>query len=203
MIHLRRPTMPAARPELAFPLSVVRRVGDPSREALVPLRIEDMMRTAERVTGLHDYGDDGGFRERLHRAFGSLMRIDWNLIGRIGVRTNLLWHLTNRLRLVDLLKRHPEVRDTPIDPPIVVLGLFRTGSTFLHNVLAEDSALRAGRNWEFSYPAGRPTAPFDDRTRCRAQAPDRRPHLRDRGLRPDRRAGGVGARLLRLALRRA
>lgn len=121
------------------------------------------MREAERITGLSDYGDEHGFRARMDHAFASLLRVDWNLIGRIGVRTNLIWHLTNRLRIVHALKTHPEIRDTPIEPPIVVLGLFRTGSTFLHNVLAADPALQAGRNWEFSYPAGRAHDPLGDR----------------------------------------
>lgn len=155
---------PTRRPELGFPLSLVRRLGDGRRYELVPLELERLMRTAERVTGLRDYGDDHGFRGRVEQAFTSLMRIDWNLIGRFAVRTNMLWHLTNRLRLVHLLKEHPEVTESPIDPPVVVLGLFRTGSTFVHNVLAADPALRAGRNWEFSYPAGRRGDPLGDRT---------------------------------------
>lgn len=152
----------AFRPELGFPLSLVHRLGERDRERWVPLRLPDLMAHAERATGLSDYGDDGGFRRRLEHAFDSLMRIEWNIIGRLGVRTNLLWNLTNRLRLVHALQRYPEIRATPIEPPVVVLGLFRTGSTFLHNVLAADPALRAGRNWQFSHPVGRREDPLGD-----------------------------------------
>ena len=85
----------------------------------------------------------------------SLKDTEWNLIGRVAVRTNLRWHLINRLNLVELLKRHPELRQIEVAPPIVIVGLFRTGTTFLHNIMAADPNTRAGATWELAYPVGR------------------------------------------------
>ncbi|MGB8330270.1 MAG: sulfotransferase [Polyangiales bacterium] len=114
------------------------------------------MRLAERLTGLHDYGDhDGAFRERLDQTIESVLDNDWNTVGRFGIRYILHWHLSNRLRIVELLKRHPEIRGVDIRRPLVITGLFRTGSTYLHNVLAADPGNRAGRMWELAHPVGR------------------------------------------------
>ena len=46
----------------------------------------------------------------------------------------------NRLLLTTSLKRHPEILDIPIERPIVIAGLPRTGTTHLHNLLAADPA---------------------------------------------------------------
>lgn len=68
---------------------------------------------------------------------------------------SLRWQLINRLHLVELLKRRAELRDIRVERPILITGLFRTGTTFLHNVMAADSHYRVGCTWEFSYPVGR------------------------------------------------
>ena len=114
------------------------------------------MRLAERLTGLHDYGDaDGSFRTRLEDTIDAVLRIDWNTLGRFGVRYILHWHLSNRLRIVELLKRRPDIERIPIERPIIITGLFRTGTTYLHNVLAADPDNRAARMWELAHPIGR------------------------------------------------
>jgi hypothetical protein len=65
----------------------------------------------------------------------------------------------NRLLLTDLLARHPEIHDVAVERPIVVLGLPRTGTTHLHNVLAADPALRSLPYWESLQPVVAPGAP--------------------------------------------
>ena len=112
------------------------------------------MRLAERLNGLDDYGDHG-FRERLEESMESVLEVDWNALGRFGLRYIFNWHLGNRLRLVELLKRRPDLLDIDIERPIVITGLFRTGTTYLHNVLAADPSSRAACTWEFAHPVGR------------------------------------------------
>lgn len=151
-----------ATARLPWYLEAVNAVADPIRRVAWPLDPDKMMATARRQTGLDDFGDVDGFGERYRAQVASINRIDWSFAGRAGVRVNLLWALTNRLRATHALARHPEVRDVPVRPPIVILGLFRTGSTFLHHVLAADPALRAGWMWEFGYSAGRRRDPLGD-----------------------------------------
>jgi hypothetical protein len=138
----------------SFPLSVLARLADPVRRPLLPIDAERAMRLAERLTGLHDYGD-GDLRERLDQTIETLLRTDWNALGRFGIRYILNWHLSNRLRIVQLLKQRPDIEGIEIGRPIVITGLFRTGTTYLHNVLAADPTSRAGRMWEFAHPVGR------------------------------------------------
>ena len=44
----------------------------------------------------------------------------------------------------------------------MITGLFRTGTTFLHAVLAADPNNRVGRAWELMYPTGRQKDPLGD-----------------------------------------
>jgi hypothetical protein len=151
-------TPKALRP--GFPFTWVNKL-DPIRERIIPIDARFALKLAERVTGLHDYGDDG-FLQRFEDAIEGINEIDLTTTGRFGVSYVLHWHLTNKLRVVDAAKRHPEIREIPIERPIVILGLFRTGTTFLHAVLAADPNNRAGRAWELFYPVGRRRDPFGD-----------------------------------------
>lgn len=138
-------------------------LAGPLRTQLVRVDAERTMKMAERLTGLRDYGDsDGGFRQRLDEAVESLTCVDWNIVGRFGIRYILNWHLSNRLRVVEALKQNPQLEEIVLERPLVITGLFRTGTTFLHNVLAADPRSRVGRMWEFSYPVGRPRDPMGD-----------------------------------------
>ncbi len=98
-------TEPPPSLRLPFLLSVASGFADRWPALLVPIDVDRAKRTAERITGLCDYGDDGGFGRRLHATVESLKDTEWNLIGRVAVRTSLRWHLINRLNLVELLKR--------------------------------------------------------------------------------------------------
>ena len=109
---------------------------------------------AERLNGLDDYGGEGVL-DRLDETVASLHQVEWNALGHFGIRYILNYHLGNRLRLVELLKQRPDLEQLPIERPIIITGLFRTGTTFLHNVLSVDPASRVGRTWELVHPVGR------------------------------------------------
>lgn len=112
------------------------------------------MKLAERLNGLHDYGG-GGMQGRLEETMESVLQVDWNALGRFGLRYIFNWQLGNRLRLVELFKQRPDILDVGVDRPIIITGLFRTGTTYLHNVLAADPRSRAARTWELAHPVGR------------------------------------------------
>jgi sulfotransferase family protein len=56
------------------------------------------------------------------------------------------------LLLADLLKRHPEINDIDLLPPVVIAGLPRTGTTHLHNLLAAAPTFRTLPYWESFEP---------------------------------------------------
>jgi hypothetical protein len=69
-------------------------------------------------------------------------------VGQRNLYSQILDHLVQRLRFVDLWKRHPEILDEPIQAPLIIIGLPRSGTTFLQQLLACDTRLRAVPFWE-------------------------------------------------------
>ena len=151
-----------------LPFSLVNKLDGLSKK-MIPIESERAMKLAQRTTGLDDWGD-GGFRARLDSAVDGLNEAKLNTTGLFGARYVLNWHLGNRLRIVDFAKRHPELDEINIERPLVITGFFRTGTTFLHNVLAADPNNRVGRAWELAYPLGRLNDPLGDVAWRRAQA---------------------------------
>jgi hypothetical protein len=127
------------------------------REAVVPmaatleLEAEPLLARARAETGLDDFGEPG-FRARLDVLLAALRDAGLAPFGVVGNHTLVLQLLKSRLLVEDLLRRHPEIAQIPIRRPIVIVGLPRTGTTHLHNLLAADPALRSLPYWESLEP---------------------------------------------------
>ncbi|MEE3331291.1 MAG: sulfotransferase [Myxococcota bacterium] len=135
----------AGRP--ALPLRLLNAVGRlaPRQPSLKP---DSLIETAVEKTGLSDFGGDE-FREALEVLCDSLNReANLHTFGRMAQRKMLIGILESRLQLFDWAAKHPEVRDERIAPPIVVLGLPRTGTTLLSHLLDLDPRTRSLRQWE-------------------------------------------------------
>jgi len=151
-----------------LPFSLVNKLDGLSKK-MIPIDADRVMKMAERTTGLSDWGD-GGFQQRLKSTVDGLNEANLNTTGLFGARYVLNWHLGNKLRVIDFAKRHPELDEVDIERPVVITGFFRTGTTFLHNVLAADPNNRVAKAWELSYPLGRLGDPLGDVAWRRAQA---------------------------------
>ena len=147
--------MPPNAYGLPLPVRLLNLAGDgASRLGLQPisLRPEALLEKAQASTGLTDFGGDE-FREPLAMLLTGLENeARLSLMGRIVARTDLLRTLENRLRMVDLFARHPEVTRQAIDRPIFVVGPPRTGTTIFHDLLAMDPKIRVPLSWETSLP---------------------------------------------------
>jgi LPS sulfotransferase NodH len=75
-----------------------------------------------------------------------------SIIGRIAVRQHLSELLATRFALIDYWQRTPEIQAQEIHPQIFITGLPKSGSTFLHRLLAHDSNNRAPEMWEVMFP---------------------------------------------------
>jgi len=116
---------------------------------------ESLMRRAQRRTGLSDFGDEN-FRAPLRVLLKAYEEeSDLHPAGRLMARINILVLLCNRLRVQDLLNRHPEILQRPIDRPMFVVALPRTGTTLLYNLLALDPQKRPLMMWEAITPVPR------------------------------------------------
>lgn len=112
-----------------------------------------LRQTAERDTGLDDWGDDP-LQELLSTLVHSL-ESDGRLtpIGRLVARRGLRHVLGTRLYIQRALREQPHCAERPIRRPLFVAGLPRTGTTFLHNLLAQDPVSRPLLTWETAFPA--------------------------------------------------
>ena len=73
--------------------------------------------------------------------------------GRAAVRASLVGALETQARLRRLSSEHPEIAHTPVPRPVFVTGLLRTGTTLVHNLLAQHPGLRVPALWELMHPA--------------------------------------------------
>ncbi|MBV6416042.1 MAG: hypothetical protein CMLOHMNK_00570 [Steroidobacteraceae bacterium] len=126
-----------------------------------------LLDSARRNTGLTDFGNEADWREGFQRLLASLNEeARLNAVGRLIAFNDLLRHLENRLRVTDDIKRHPEILDVEIVKPLFMVGLPRTGSTIMHDLLAKDPANRVPMTWEchlMSPPPERATYETDPR----------------------------------------
>jgi hypothetical protein len=120
---------------------------------------------ARRKTGLEDFGEPP-LEPALSVLVASLER-EANLhpLGRFLMRIHLQELLAARLRFVAQCEARREeiTRSNPV-APIFIVGMPRSGSTFLHELLARDEAMRAPRVWAVMSPedAARPDRGWGD-----------------------------------------
>ncbi len=101
-------------------------------------------------TGLSDFGS--GHLEGLRVLLETYEHNPFHEHGRVRNRRQIVRLLVTRLRVLDALKRHPEIRARPIRAPWFLTGLPRSGTSALFNLLAADSSARALLNWEARIP---------------------------------------------------
>lgn len=143
---------------------ILRRAG----LGMADLDPEGLIDQARRETGLHDLGDPS-FRDPLRRLLESMdSDARLNPLGRLASRYDVLRLLSNRLKVEEDRKRHPEIAGEEVRRPLIITGLPRTGTTLLFNLLALDSGNRALLTWESMHPSPPPeTASRRDDPRIR------------------------------------
>jgi len=111
-----------------------------------------LVAAAERRTGMSDF-EDLTLLDRL-AAQVAAVEADAGLsgMGRFLVRQRLVGLLAARLRLEDFVRRHPESLEVELEPPVIVVGLPRSGTTHLVNLLATDRRFRSLPWWEIQEP---------------------------------------------------
>lgn len=117
------------------------------------LNRDDLIRTARKSTNLMDLGKD--FQEdpldRLILSLNQEARL--HPVGRFISRKRIINLLTVRLKAEYWFKRHPEILEMELNPPWVITGLQRTGTTKLHRLLTADPENRILKSWEAINPA--------------------------------------------------
>jgi hypothetical protein len=110
------------------------------------------------ATGLNDFGSSY-YREGLERTVDALnTEAELNDLGRVMQHATISNALIQRLKIIDAYRAHPEIADEVIDGPIVILGLPRTGTTALGQLISADPQFRFLRTWESQAPTPPPEA---------------------------------------------
>lgn len=101
--------------------------------------------------GLNDFGDTW-FETAYAHAADMVNGRNLSSLGKYISFDSMMRRLVARLRVQDELKRSPGALARPLVPPVFVLGLPRTGTTFLHHLLSLDDAVRCPQTWELFDP---------------------------------------------------
>ncbi len=102
--------------------------------------------------GLKDFGDRSFLPalEVLCDALDAEARLSES--GRYVFRLKLVGQLTTRLRVAEDLRLHPAIAGEIVEPPLVIVGLPRTGTTKLHRLLSRDPRFWWMAFWESQFP---------------------------------------------------
>jgi len=101
--------------------------------------------------------DAADFRERLERLCAALhAEADLNPLGRAMAWGQLSRVVKNRLAFGALWLDRPELLETPLAPPIIVVGHMRSGTTRIHTLLAADPAHSHTRYCDAYHPVPAP-----------------------------------------------
>lgn len=142
---------PELAPEIAEMMEQTAALADQ-----IELSPEAVLGAAAAQTGLSDFGPDE-FRAPLEVLCHSMANeADHSPMGKVSSFSQLSSFAANRLRIEQYIKDHPDALDVPIDRPIVIAGLPRTGTTHLHNLISADPSLRSLPWWEALEPVPPP-----------------------------------------------
>jgi len=123
----------------------------------VPLDVDSLLAEACANTGLSDFGPDDVWREGLEvltKSFDTESKL--TLLGRILCRTDIVNSLENRLLIEETYRTLPAIDDERIDGPLFIVGLPRSGTSILHELLSQDPAHRVPLSWEALHPCPPP-----------------------------------------------
>ncbi|WP_421845398.1 sulfotransferase family protein [Mycobacterium sp.] len=133
--------------------AVQQQILDHTESRHVDLDLSQMIDEATVQAGVDDLDEADGVATRA-AAYVEAIEADegLNQMIRATLRARIVRLLRNRLSFNDLNKRYPEIEAIPIEKPLIVVGMPRSGTTHLVNMLAADPRRRALPYWESREP---------------------------------------------------
>lgn len=150
-----------SQPQMPWKVRAINRVGPtvaklPFAGRASSLSVDSMLAEARQRAGFEDFGNHE-FIPALQVLVQALEReAHLSFHGRVGTRKSLVSSLIQRLRMTAFMAKEPAVLAVPIERPVFIIGLMRTGSTLLHHLLAQHPNLRVPRLWELGTPVSLP-----------------------------------------------
>lgn len=110
------------------------------------------------ATGLHEFGSPY-YREGLQRTVDALNNeAELSELGQVIQHATISNALIQRLKVENTYAEHPEIDYEVVGGPVLVIGLPRTGTTALSQLVAADPQFRSLRMWESQAPTPPPEA---------------------------------------------
>jgi hypothetical protein len=121
----------------------------------MPITAQELLDQAAEETGLNDFGDDWfiGPLAAYAADLDAPHLSDW---GKAFLTRLVSKDLARRLQIIDCLRQHPEIEETPIPPILYITGHERSGTTLLHNLLSQHRDARFLSRWELMAPTPPP-----------------------------------------------
>ena len=118
---------------------------------MAQLVADQLIEEAQKQTGLDTFDSDS-YREGLDVLISDMNKIEFSETGAARNHASLVKYMADRLKVTDYLAKRPELLQRPVESPIFVFGIPRTGTTLLSNLLACDPARRSPLTWEIDNP---------------------------------------------------
>ena len=118
------------------------------------LTVENAIKYAHKKTKLTDWGGSGQWLTNYKRIMETKEYSGqrFSNLGYLSASKELNLTFVRRLRFENYLKNNPDIAKRPLREPTFVMGLPRTGTTFLHRLLAMDPGVRSPLTWELLNP---------------------------------------------------
>jgi hypothetical protein len=115
-------------------------------------RADELLELALKRAGRRDFVDRSFIRpfERLLEACNA--EADLSVLGMRALRVDVLRFLRNVLRLDEFEAACPSVLQRPIQAPVFITGMPRSGTTFLHRLILQDPSTIGPRLFQLVYP---------------------------------------------------
>ena len=118
------------------------------------LTIDSSFKYAMKKTGLDDFGKESTTFTSYSAVMnqGSQKSLIFSNLGYLSAQIELNMTFVRKLKTVEWLKLFPQVLNVPVKSPTFVMGLPRTGTTFIHRLLSLDPSVRSPYLWELLAP---------------------------------------------------
>lgn len=121
------------------------------------LATEEMIADARAATGLERF-DSESFREGLDILVADVNADTERPEAAVAINRGMFTKaLIDHLKVANAIAERPEVLEAPVERPVFVFGVPRSGTTLLSNLLGADPARRSLLKWELDDPVPPPT----------------------------------------------
>ena len=143
-----------AQDKIAVPFNFLNKIGSLINKVGInypTLTAEAVLEQAAKISGLSDFGEEH-YLEGLEALMYSARKDNINFLGRFLIYSLAVNCAQSRLQWVEQQKITPTAFQSDLTPPLIVVGIPRSGTTIMHRMLNADLANQAIPMWRLVKP---------------------------------------------------